>query len=38
MVPSFGDERLMSAWEWKRKFQPSSIIEFNEGKDLVLVW
>jgi hypothetical protein len=37
-APSFGDERLMSAMEWKSKFNPDTVIEFNNGKDLVLIW
>lgn len=35
---SFGDERLLSKEEWKEKFSPSEIIEFNDGYDLILKW
>lgn len=36
--PSFGDERLMTAAEWYLIGEPSSIIEFNDGYDLALIW
>lgn len=36
--PSFGDERLMTPAEWYLIGEPSSIIEFNDGYDLVLIW
>lgn len=36
--PSFGDERLMSAEQWQKICNPTSIIEFNDGYDLILIW
>jgi len=36
--PSFGDELLMSKYEWEYELQPSEIIEFNKGYDLILIW
>ena len=36
--PSFGDERLMSPEQWYDICQPDSIIEFNDGYDLILSW
>lgn len=36
--PSFGDERLMSVQDWQNICNPTSIIEFNDGYDLILVW
>jgi len=38
IIPSRGDERLLSKEYWDSKFCPSEIIEFNEGKDLILIW
>lgn len=35
---SFGDERLMSPSKWKKLFNPTEMIEFNDGKDLILKW
>lgn len=35
--PSFGDERLLSAWEWVEALSPSQWFTFNRGKDLVMV-
>lgn len=35
---SFGDERLMTASWWKETFSPDKVVEFNQGKDLALVW
>lgn len=37
-TPSFGDERLMSPNQWREICSPDSIIEFNDGLDLVLIW
>lgn len=37
-VPSFGDERLMSAKKWKEIAHPDQVIEFNDGYDLALIW
>lgn len=37
-TPSFGDERLMSAEEWQRICNPTKIIPFNDGYDLILIW
>lgn len=36
--PSFGDERLLTPEEWQEICNPTSIIEFNGGYDLILVW
>lgn len=36
--PSFGDERLLTVDEWKKICQPTEIIEFNNGYDLILIW
>lgn len=36
--PSFGDERLMTPEQWQEICNPTSIIEFNEGYDLILSW
>ena len=36
--PSFGDERLLSVQEWQEICNPTSIVEFNDGYDLILVW
>lgn len=36
--PSYGDELLISKEEWKRLAKPDSIIEFNNGFDLILIW
>ena len=38
ITPSRGDERLLSKEYWQDTFQPTKVIEFNEGKDLVLIW
>jgi hypothetical protein len=35
--PSFGDERLLSIEKWM-DLNPTDIIEFNEGFDLILYW
>ena len=35
---SFGDERLLSKEYWKENFNPTEIIEFNSGYDLILKW
>lgn len=35
--PSFGDERLLSPEKWA-DLNPTDIIEFNEGYDLILYW
>lgn len=37
-IPSFGDERLLSIPYWVDNFKPTSIIPFNNNKDLVLIW
>lgn len=37
-VPSFGDERLMTPEQWNDICRPTNIVEFNEGKDLILIW
>lgn len=36
--PSFGDERLMTPAEWVAIAAPTSIVEFNDGYDLALIW
>jgi trans-aconitate methyltransferase len=36
--PSFGDERLLTAADWKRIAHPDKIIEFNDGYDYCLMW
>ena len=36
--PSFGDERLMSAEDWKAICKPDEIIKFNQGLDYVLLF
>ena len=36
--PSFGDECLMPPKKWKKLFNPTEMVEFNEGKDLILTW
>jgi hypothetical protein len=33
---SFGDERLMSAKEWIKRFSPTNFKTFNSGFDLIL--
>ena len=38
MTPSFGDERLMTPEQWKAICNPTEIIEFNDGYDLILKW
>ena len=38
ITPSRGDERLLSKEYWQDNFEPDEIIEFNEGKDLILIW
>ena len=35
---SFGDELLLSKQEWRALVNPTEIIEFNKGYDLILVW
>ncbi len=35
---SFGDELLISPKEWGELVDPSEIIEFNNGFDLILIW
>ncbi len=35
---SYGDERLLSKEYWKENFNPTDIIEFNNGYDLILKW
>ena len=35
---SFGDELLLSPNEWKQLVNPTEIIEFNKGYDLILIW
>lgn len=35
--PSFGDERLLSVEKWM-ELNPTDIIEFNEGFDIILYW
>lgn len=37
-APSFGDERLLTAEQWQVVASPSSIIPFNDGYDLLLLW
>lgn len=36
--PSFGDERLMTSEQWQKICNPTSIVEFNDGHDLILTW
>jgi SAM-dependent methyltransferase len=36
--PSFGDERLMSAAEWRRICRPDEIMTFNNGLDYALIF
>lgn len=36
--PSFGDERLLTVEQWQEICNPTSIIEFNDGLDLILTW
>lgn len=36
--PSFGDERLMTPEQWRSIASPDSIVEFNDGYDLMLIW
>lgn len=36
--PSFGDERLLSPAQWKEICNPTDIMEFNAGYDLLLIW
>ena len=38
ITPSRGDERLLSKEYWQDNFNPDEVIEFNEGKDLILIW
>lgn len=38
ITPSRGDERLLSKQYWEDHFHPDEVIEFNQGKDLVLIW
>lgn len=35
---SFGDELLLSKYEWAYELGPSEVIEFNRGYDLILIW
>lgn len=35
---SFGDERLLSTEYWVNTFKPDEFIEFNDDKDLILIW
>lgn len=35
---SFGDERLLTKEYWQYRFNPSEVIEFNDGYDLILIW
>jgi SAM-dependent methyltransferase len=37
-TPSFGDERLLTAENWKNICNPDKIIEFNDGYDYALCW
>jgi trans-aconitate methyltransferase len=37
-VPSFGDERLLSKWQWIDISSPYKVIEFNEGFDYLLLF
>jgi cyclopropane fatty-acyl-phospholipid synthase-like methyltransferase len=37
-IPSFGDELLISKKDWEKLTKPNSIIEFNNGYDLILIW
>lgn len=37
-APSFGDERLMTAEQWRDICAPDAIVPFNDGFDYVLVW
>ncbi len=37
LIPSRGDERLLSADEWNRIYPFDDIVSFNGGKDLILV-
>lgn len=37
-TPSFGDERLMTLWEWRRIAKPTHSFDFNDGHDLCLLW
>jgi hypothetical protein len=37
LEPSRGDERLMSVDQWLQIYPFDDIVEFNEGKDLILV-
>jgi hypothetical protein len=37
-TPSFGDERLLTAEQWSVIASPSTIIPFNDGYDLLLIW
>lgn len=37
ITPSRGDERLLSKEYWKELTSPKDMIEFNEGKDLVII-
>jgi len=36
--PSFGDERLLPAEYWHKTFKPTDTYEFNNGKDIVMIW
>ena len=35
---SFGDEKLLSIKEWKEALNPDESIDFNNSKDLILIW
>lgn len=35
---AFGDEHLWSKEQWQALVRPDNIVEFNEGKDLILCW
>jgi len=35
---SFGDEILMTKEQWSEEINPTSIVEFNSGYDLILIW
>lgn len=37
-MPSFGDERLMSVAQWQQICEPTDIIQFNDGFDLLMIW
>lgn len=37
-VPSFGDERLLTADQWNNIIHPHEIVSFNDGYDYALIW